>query len=73
MVRKSESLANTAATSTKSCSLLFYSYYKEDDKGRTIRYLRGGWAIFLCTNFFLSPNCLQEFFFLQRSFARYFF
>ena len=24
-------------------------------------------------NFFLSPNCLQEFFFLQRSFARYFF
>ena len=23
----------------------------------------GGWAIFLWTNFFSSPNCLQEFFF----------
>ena len=23
----------------------------------------GGWAIILCTNFFSSPNCLQEFFF----------
>ena len=35
------------------------------NKGRTIRYLGGGGAIFLCANFFSSPNCLQEFFFCK--------
>ena len=51
---------STPIYATRTCYLFL------QHKGRTIRFLReggGGCAIFLCTNFFSSPNCLQEFFF----------
>jgi hypothetical protein len=47
--------------------------FKNKIRGGPLDIWGGGLGNFSVHEFFLNPNCLQEFFFLQRSFARYFF